>query len=168
MSRGSTLVVDQLEFEADEYAKYVLEKHWDGTPPINSYLIARILGLEVVEKELDPDIAGRLTKHDGRPARMYVNSSQAYYRRRFTVAHEIGHYMRNREFDIEYVNYRNETSKLGTDSDERFANAFAAALLMPKSALDAYRDLKMDSTQLCKVFEVSREAMSNRRRRLYP
>jgi Zn-dependent peptidase ImmA (M78 family) len=66
------------------------------------------------------------------------NSTHAKVRQRFTIAHEIGHYvlqtkksLHPRLFIDRYVAFRNDESSAGNDWQEVEANAFGAALLMP-------------------------------------
>jgi Zn-dependent peptidase ImmA (M78 family) len=61
-------------------------------------------------------------------------------RRRFSVAHEIGHYLLHRDsasvfVDAAPVFFRDGTSSAGTEQQEVEANAFAAELLMPAATL---------------------------------
>src|SRR4051812_35344954 len=67
---------------------------FEVSPPIDVYGIARSNGLDVTEKVFPEDqsnIAGFITIQDGR-GRLYVNLSDSLQRRRFTVAHELGHW----------------------------------------------------------------------------
>ena len=68
-----------------------------------------------------------------------VNQFHSEARKRFSKAHELGHFLLQKEFDGLRVDkqmfFRNELSKKGIDSDEIEANRFAAALLMPEKIL---------------------------------
>ncbi|HLU84827.1 MAG TPA: ImmA/IrrE family metallo-endopeptidase, partial [Vicingaceae bacterium] len=106
------------------------------------------------------------------------NKSENEVRQRFTIAHEIGHYFLHRlEHEIFYDKkdasklYRNHNSSTGEDQMEREANAFAAALLMPKNRLKLeiekmQFDLGSDKDQilekLAATFKVSNQAMMYR------
>lgn len=80
-------------------------------------------------------------------------------RQRFTIAHELGHFVLNHGFK---VNEHLEVENFKTKSPiEREANIFAAELLMPKQKLLSYlKEHKVKNpNDLAVVFEVSSEAM---------
>lgn len=90
-------------------------------------------------------------------------------RLRFTLAHELGHYILHSEY---YRETEQTASKLSTDSDtqtEREADELAAALLMPQGRLKvAFRRLnnKYNKTEtiryLAEMFNVSTQSMEIR------
>lgn len=133
--------------------------------PIDPVAIARAIDIEVFEVALrDPDVSGMLVKHRGEQPRIYLNEAQHPYRRRFTCAHELGHYVK-RTLDgsdtFEYIDRRNHLSRRGVDPDERWANAFAAALLMPTDYVR--RNLpRLGPAGLAYELGVSLEAMGHR------
>jgi Zn-dependent peptidase ImmA (M78 family) len=97
--------------------------------------IAKALGIEVKYSPGRPDVSGALIR-DGKSAFIAVNSAQCENRQRFTIAHEIGHFLRHKEtklhFDEDFsVNYRDTLSSEAKDGLEIDANQFAASLLMP-------------------------------------
>lgn len=104
-----------------------------------------------------------------------VNSAQHENRQRFTIAHELGHFLLHRgtklHFDEDFrIDYRDATSSDATKREEIEANAFAAALLMPRRIL--MRDwlrLAPDDKEisdairtLAKRYRVSQKAMELR------
>ena len=106
-----------------------------------------------------------------------VNNAHSLGRRRFTIAHEFGHFLLHAgisdHIDRDYrVNFRAKESTQGSNVDEIEANFFAANLLMPKKfldnakALDALDDEKLVK-ELAKKFKVSQYAMSLRLSKLY-
>lgn len=153
----------------------MLERVW--TPrigylhiPVDPVWIADAIGIRVVEAQLEPDVAGLLYKPKGRDAEIYLNASDSRQRRRFTCAHELGHYTRRagRQGADEwgYLDRRDSLSARGTDPEEIWANQFAAALLMPESVV---RDRHRHTTEpvvLAFDFGVSSEAMGYRLRAL--
>ena len=122
--------------------------------------------------------SGVLVVENGRGMIGYnVNHSQV--RQRFTVAHEIGHYVlhvkgqQQQLFVDRSIFNRDEGSSTGDDAEEVQANQFAAALLMPekmvreeiaKSAFDL--DDEDDVSNLAKRFNVSAAAMTFRLKNL--
>lgn len=103
------------------------------TVPVDPEKIAEQLDLEVVLTPLESKVGGFVLKKNGEAVKIYVNSNDSWERRKFTLAHEIGHYWLHRNDDGEfgYVEYRDELSTRGTDPVERWANSFAAELIMP-------------------------------------
>jgi len=85
-------------------------------------------------------------------------------RRRFTIAHEIGHFVLHPErCRPERGGAVNEAGRM----EEREADAFAAELLMPEHLVrEAVREQGLDVARLADRFEVSRKAMQTRLRGL--
>lgn len=90
-----------------------------GPPPIDVSELALRLGVSrVVARSIHGD--GRLETH-ARDRVIVVDNSAGQARQRFTIAHELGHFMLARE----------EIRTFDFQAEERFCNVFAAALLMP-------------------------------------
>jgi len=142
--------------------------------PIDVESVAKHLGIRVEYANLDDDCSGVLVKSDDGSAVIGVNWDHHSNRQRFTIAHEIGHFALKHEGGTfvdkgAYVNvkFRDQDAYSGTSSDERQANHFAAALLMPaplvRSAFQADRMLDPSDDEalasLAHGFEVSPQAM---------
>jgi len=90
----------------------------------------------------------------GESATIGYNQDQHRHRQRFTVAHEIGHFM---------MGHTNRNSAFDLDSkkpEEIEANQFAAELLIPLSLLN--KELKNGNKNvdnIAKVFDVSKESV---------
>lgn len=142
-------------------------------PPVPVTRIARHLGAIVKEHPYAGELSGMLAR-DGDSWVIGVNSLEAPVRRRFTVAHEIGHliYHPNKPLHVDRsfpVRFRDAKSSEGTDRDEIKANKFAAELLMPAKFLHddfAKRDKEMDVDAvvdwLASRYRVSKQAMTIR------
>lgn len=132
--------------------------------PIDLHKIADDLGVEIKYADLKPNIDGFILRESGKNACIYVNQNHNEHRKRFTIAHELGHYWDHRDDQGEYgyVDYRNEMSSTGRDPKERYANSFAAELLMPaKYILVAWA--RGDSIKkLRKTLNVSEAALGHR------
>ncbi len=107
--------------------------------------IARGLGAEVIRERLGGDVSGLLVRQEGRVI-IGVNESHAPARQRFTIAHELGHFVlhegRPLVVDRARINLRDSRSSLATDLEEIEANSFAAELLMPRTqVLRTFRGL---------------------------
>ena len=94
-------------------------------------------------------------------------------RQRFTIAHELGHLRLHSKDQPVFIDkapkvmYRNNASATGEIHKEREANAFAAALLMPKDLIaNVIENCKCGGDDavkyLAKEFKVSDQAMSFR------
>ena len=136
--------------------------------PVDPVPIARRLGMNVVDSYLDPEVAGALVKETGRDAVILVNGADSPNRKRFTVAHEIGHYVKRSASPdaFEYVDRRDNLSAAGTDQDEIYANEFAANLLMPEEWVRKYTETTRSPAELAIVFGVSTDAMNFRLKNL--
>lgn len=142
----------------------MLFEHWGGRVPVDPFAIAGALEMHVAQGRLDPDVYGILQlPAEGRPL-IHLNSADGRLRRRFTCAHEIGHYFKRPDGDghEEHIHYRDETTSKGTDVDERFANAFAAELLMPEYLVEQRAALGEGVAEMADYFEVSEAALVNR------
>ena len=105
-----------------------------STAPVDLAKIAQRLYLVVEEGPIDGDLQGSLVT-DGHVGGILINSRvTSEQRRRFTLAHEIGHFVLHRNKQ----SFRDTNSELRdytTDLTEFEANIFAAMLLMPPSLL---------------------------------
>jgi Zn-dependent peptidase ImmA (M78 family) len=146
--------------------------------PVNVEAIARSLGLNVVEADLGPDVSGLLV-FNGAKGEVYIHKKDPEVRRRFTIAHEIGHHYLRHQFESgthvhvdrgNYISQRGPRSSDGIDPKEVEANQFAASLLMPSKMLRA-RIAKIPKAKplldhhvslLARDFKVSEQAMTIR------
>lgn len=99
------------------------------------------------------------------PKRIYVSAAEARRapgRRRFTIAHELGHWYlhADQSADGQYRRFCRGPDLRSTRSEEGEANQFAGALLMPEELLaEAAKELQMNVPLLAKRFDVSVPAM---------
>jgi Zn-dependent peptidase ImmA (M78 family) len=152
--------------QAEAAAEEVLKQHWTDSVPIDPARIARNMGIEVVDAHLDPDVAGAIEKRAGRPAHIYLSTKDHPNRKRFTCAHEVGHYVKRGGEEFEYVDYRDGTASMGIDAGELYANSFAAALLMPEKEVRRLHGVGLHQRDLATTFGVSEAAMVNRLKNL--
>lgn len=150
--------------EAAEDAAKLLRAAWGGAIPVDPVAIARTAGLRVLDAELDEKTLGALVKNPGQDPVILLNQSDSPNRRRFTCAHELGHFVRRAEETDEYttVDLRNPVSATGLDSEEIYANEFAASLLMPEDEVKSLVEAGLDDLEMAIRFKVSREAMQHR------
>ena len=157
-------MTSKVRTEAAADAAKLLKAAWNGTIPVDPVAIARAAGLRVLDAELDEKTLGALVKNPGEDPVILLNQNDSPNRRRFTCAHELGHFVRRSEETEEYttVDLRNPISATGQDPEEIFANEFAASLLMPKDEVESLVEAGLDDLEMAIHFKVSREAMQNR------
>jgi len=154
-----------------ETALDLLVKHKITEPPVPVEQIAQDLGITVKTARLDSDISGFLYRGEDKTL-VGVNADDPPVRRRFTIAHEIAHFLLHpeglKEVHVDRKFFlRSELSSKGTDEHEVQANFFAAELLMPSEFIardmSDYkgRDLVEDTVveKLAKKYKVSEQAL---------
>lgn len=172
----SVLLKDLQKIE--DTAMSLIKSNRISGPPIPVEDIARNLGLDVIAYNLGDDISGTLVVENKKGFIGY-NPSHVKVRQRFTIAHELGHFLLHNHSKSEQlfvdkdflVKYRSANNYSSAElKHEQEANAFAAALLMPKEFV--HKELSRKNTTnlpelelievLAKVFEVSIPAMTYR------
>jgi len=139
--------------------------------PVDPITIAKKIGLNVLETELPEKVSGALIKEEGKDPILALHHSDSNNRKRFSCAHELGHYISRIETDneddgYEYIDLRSWASSNGTDPEEIFANQFAAALLMPEEIVrKKYKELRTH-IGMALFFGVSNESMKFRLKNL--
>jgi Zn-dependent peptidase ImmA (M78 family) len=159
--------------EIEERATQILRDHGLLVAPVDPLKVANALNVKVMNAVFsEPDKSGGIVKRGGNFS-IFVNINEPPARKRFTIAHEIGHQLLHMSLgsDSEFIdteeNFR--TNEMPDDlnwSDDRKkeweANTFAAALLMNKElVLNKWNDSK-DPAFLAWVFQVSTTAMTIR------
>lgn len=109
--------------------------------PVPIGRIAERLGLDVVSITLPSDISGLIRKvsPDEDAYQIQVNNTDVPVRQRFTVAHEIAHFLLHRDQIgtdgiTDTILYRSKLS----DRTEAEANKLAAAMLLPWDKVNAW------------------------------
>lgn len=131
--------------------------------PINPFTIAERLGIDVKRAPLEDGLAGFIIREVGEGAEIYINESDSKVRQRFTLAHELGHYVRHQDSErIAYVDHRAELASSGTNPSEIWCNRFAAELLMPAAVVKKYWADGYAIDELRRKFGVSEAAVNFR------
>lgn len=103
--------------------------------PVDPFLICKRLNLPLREEHYD-DIEGYILRA-GDIVGIGINSSITYMpRRRFTMAHELGHYCLGWHTDRQYRCSSEDIEDWHRKAAEREANAFAAELMMPRAQFE--------------------------------
>ena len=157
----------------EERARQVLADTEAGQVPVPLELVAQRLGIDLTELPMGDEVSGLLAlDEDG--ASIAYNPGHPRVRQRFTIAHELGHFVLHHSddglfIDKGYTVVKREKRPRGSDLREVEANQFAAALLMPadlleqelaRTSFDLATEQALD--ELATRFEVSRTAMTYR------
>lgn len=144
--------------------------------PVNLNSLLKELEIELQYANLKKDISGVIQKHND-SYRIIVNENHPKTRQRFTIAHELGHFILHRDLinDGIYDNmayrceYPNEYNNPNIGSyEETEANKMAVNILMPLDMVEKYREdyKNVDENSLvekmAEVFQVSKQAMAIR------
>ncbi|MEO1208853.1 MAG: ImmA/IrrE family metallo-endopeptidase [Cyanobacteria bacterium J06638_20] len=113
--------------------------------PINVYKIAEDLGISVIKKSANADLLGFLLRDkESSKVTIGINPKHGEARCRFTVAHELGHFLLHEGEVVHmdkagsaqgfYLNPASDGSALDPKQEE--ANLFAEELLMPAKLIE--------------------------------
>lgn len=134
--------------------------------PVDLNKIAKHLGLTIQEENFEDNLSGVLLRNEKVIA---INKSHSDRRKKFTIAHEIGHFIIHTKLDkfFDGVYKREKINTTANNVHETQANEFAASLLMPKKELlKSIEEVNMGKiqslSQLAEVYRVSEQAMSFR------
>jgi Zn-dependent peptidase ImmA (M78 family) len=166
--------VARLHFE-DE-AELFAHKAWKTLklePPADLARVAKRLGIEVSEQEFVSEIDGLYLRLPDAPPVIALNNTYAkpLARRRFTLAHEIGHHLLGRRTPPESRLFFLDASRTGRTIVERACDRFAALLLMPEDWVRRYHEELAFNAQhrvriMAERFGVSAWALRRRLREL--
>ena len=146
--------------------------------PIPIKKIVKQLNIKLNSFNLGDEISGALVIENGN-ARIGYNPFESEVRQRFTIAHELGHYILHKGVkkdglfvDNVKVMFRRQNSTVRELKQEKEANAFAASILMPRALVEKeseklYRNGKFLTDDeivksLASTFKVSTIAMTYR------
>ena len=141
---------------------------YQSQAPVPVVKIAHEMGVKVYRSEGWPDYISGLIREDrdyggSSGYAIYTNANHPRKRRRFTIAHELGHYVLHRDLIGNGITddalYRSRLS----GQIERQANRFAAELLMPWDLIVESTEKGINTMEeLAEKFDVSKIAMSIR------
>lgn len=156
------LVVDA----ARDAATSALADYWQpGRFPVDVEAIARGMGIRVEYTFLRDGVSGMIEARRNQPPVIYVDKTEVPARQRFTIAHELGHFVERSNQgsdDFAFIDER------GTKYDlhEFYADEFAANLLMPSDEIRYLQTQGRTSIQMAAHFGVSAPAVNKRIDRL--
>lgn len=134
-------------------------------------IVASELDLSELEKHYKKPLSGFIKKM-GNKVYIGVARDEPAFRKRFTLAHELGHFFLGH--NTSQIEFRQNIDALALailgyypyNDDEQEANEFAGELLMPEEEVKQLYNLVKDSNKLSKIFGVSYQAMKVRLTRL--
>ncbi len=135
--------------------------------PLDVEGIAKALDIDVKKQSLENELSGILRKvPESDNWELLINKKHHPNRQRYTIAHEIGHYLLHRHLQVEFqdrIFFRGaERSK-----EELQANSFASEVLIPESDFrQMVSEGKNKVDELAKTFGVSTLALRIRAKNL--
>jgi Zn-dependent peptidase ImmA (M78 family) len=138
----SKIDISQIKSADDLITLLQKEYSFHFTIPVDVEKIAKLLNIDIEEyvgfDEID--VVGKIELQKNGKAKIKINLLQNDYepRRRFTIAHEIGHYCKHLSNNKrQFIDTQRSMSRSSSywDLIESEANSFAAQLLMPKDLI---------------------------------
>ena len=136
------------------------------TTPLDIKAVAeKIFHIEIKEDNFDKGVSGFLERIGGKWC-IFINQYESELRKRFTIAHELGHFIKHREKYMlsgsstpDLIFFRDKT----IDPIEKEANDFAADLLMPKDIfIEKIKSGCNTLEKLSEAFQLSTSAVKYR------
>lgn len=149
-----------------------LQSKYQGKIPMPVVSLANDLNIQIYETDdFNNSESGSIVKENGVYV-IYVNTRHSPRRKRFTIAHEIGHFLlhkskldneeteiidtvRNVEIGVSSL----QRAENNRNKEEFAANDFAASLLMPKEEFIKSWNKERSIEEVAEKFKVSREAV---------
>lgn len=153
--------------------RQVIEKYLADIP-VKLGSLARELGVSAVKiASMKTGVSGQITKEDDKYI-IRVNRNEARERQRFTIAHELAHYLLHRQVIDQFRDGITDNVLYRSGAPERIeyeANKLAADLVMPEEMIRRILESDFKGTvteatieKLAAYFEVSKAAMELRLR----
>lgn len=118
--------------------RFIVDDSGMFRPPIDPCKLADDLGVEIRYLDLPEGLSGFIAKESAElPPVIYVNDDDSHVRQRFTIAHELGHLVQETALGnhvFQTLKREEGHANLGVHNKERWANGFAAGILMPAGA----------------------------------
>lgn len=143
-------------------------KKYASSIPFDVISFAQDLGIEVLESDqLEKTTRGYIKEFSNNKMVICVNKNNYFNRKRFTIAHELGHYFLHRsalsKIRIDAEDYEPMYHDETLDQQEKDANDFGASILMPQepfTKLWNQKDYPVEA--MAKYFLVSELAIETR------
>jgi hypothetical protein len=156
-----------------ELARAIHRQLLDLAGPVPVYEIARALDIEEIREQLLTSFEGcLLTDRQKSYGAILVNAASSPRRRRYTVGHELGHFLNERHLPTTADGFACTKQDMAHSAragrhlrQEREANTFAIELLAPRRLIWPYLERPAELTHalaLAGDLEISREAAARR------
>jgi hypothetical protein len=167
------IAIEEVGANPERLAAAIISQLPDPTGAVPVYDIARALDIvEIREQRLTSFEGCLLTDQNKSYGSILVNASSTPRRRRYTVGHELGHFLNSRHRPTASDGFRcTQRDMVDPKGDERHlrqereANAFAIELLAPQSLLKARLARPADLEHVVAISDerdISREAAARR------
>ena len=136
--------------------------------PVDVVKIAKLNSINVYEGNLEKNVSGAIRYNkETENFEILVNKNDTRERKRFTIAHEIGHFFLHKEILISDEIHIDIMYRMPNDNDEqkrreKDVDYFAGALLMNRTLLTKMYNENNTITELAEIFDVSVSAMTVR------
>lgn len=154
--------------QAREAARKVLDGNWDQQLPVKIERICRACGVTTYKCVMPDDLSGMIVKRAAeRDAKAFIDKEEPGVRQRFTLAHELGHFIertviaKDDEYGFEEVRMGGRREK-DYFPHEFFADEFAGAILMPEAKVKEFQSDGKKVEEMAQLFDVSVSAMRMR------
>lgn len=135
--------------------------------PVMVNQIAEALGLPIFFRDLGRSVSAALQRRTKRPSRsgfvIYINQADSPVRQRFSLAHEIAHFVLHRDLIEQGVT--DDTMYRSAELNSYYevqANQLAADILMPVRLVRQYGIPLASVSLMARQFQVSKKAMEIR------
>lgn len=155
--------------KAIEESNRIVSTFGVDTPPVPLLEMVSSYGLDVVTLDFSVipsgnEIAGFL---DFDKKIIVINKADSPNRQRFTIAHELGHFLLHQDYAMDKDRYmvllRRPLKDTNYSNEEKEANCFAAYLLVPPEILQKYKDVP--NGIIATMFAVSEDVIKFSRKR---
>lgn len=167
--------------ELERISSQILFNHDMYKIPVNLLKIANNCEITVYDADFEKlgnkNISGAIRYIDGKFS-ILLNKNESEERKRYTLAHELGHYFLDNEVlksskihidtlyrisgDSSYVAHKNENELQVKLTSENEIDYFAGALLMNRMILKKVFEIESSIERLAEIFKVSYSAMTVR------
>ena len=136
--------------------------------PVDVVKIAKLNSINVYEGNLEKNVSGAIRYNkETENFEILVNKNDTRERKRFTIAHEIGHFFLHKEILMSDEIHIDIMYRMPNDDEEqkrreKDVDYFAGALLMNKTLLTKMYNENNIITELAEMFDVSISAMTVR------